>query len=95
MNGPEQTAEFIYLIAILIFVASAFMIRRVPIGKGLQMFAAWVVIFLAAFVAFALTENRLRQGLEVLRELGHELDMRSATPQPAGAPEVATQKVAA
>jgi len=30
-----------------------------------------------AFVEFAVTENRLRQGVEALKEMGHALDMRS------------------
>jgi len=53
----DRTAEFIYLVAILVFVASALTVRKVPIGKGLKMFAGWVVIFLAAFVAFQLKDD--------------------------------------
>ena len=68
MNGSEQTAEFIYLIAILIFVMSAFVVRKVPIGRGLQMFAGWVVIFLAAFVAFALKDNIVGFAQQVVDE---------------------------
>lgn len=68
MNGADQTAEFIYLVAILIFVASAFMVRRVPIGKGLQMFAGWVIIFLAAFVAFTLKDDIVGFANQVLDE---------------------------
>ncbi len=56
MTG-DRTAEFVYLMAILVFVASAFVVRKVPIGRGLQMFAGWVVIFLAAFVAFSLRDD--------------------------------------
>lgn len=68
MNGPDQTAEFIYLVAILIFVASALMVRRIPIGRGLQMFAGWVIIFLAAFVAFALKDDIVGFANQVLDE---------------------------
>ena len=67
MSG-DQTAEFIYLMAILVFVASAFVVRKVPIGKGLQMFAGWVVIFLAAFVAFSLKDNIVDIANQVLDE---------------------------
>ena len=67
MNG-DQTAEFIYLMAILVFVASAFVVRKVPIGRGLQMFAGWVVIFLAAFVAFSLKDNIVDLANQVLDE---------------------------
>lgn len=68
MNGGEQTAEFIYLVAILIFVASALTIRKIPIGKGLKMFAGWVVIFLAAFVAFSLKDDIVGFANQVLDE---------------------------
>ena len=67
MNG-DQTAEFIYLIAILVLVVSAFMVRRVPIGKGLRMFAGWVIIFLAAFVAFALKDDIVGIAQQVIDE---------------------------
>lgn len=56
MNG-EQTAEFIYLICIIILVVSALVVRKVPIGRGLQMFAGWVIIFLAGFVAFSFKDR--------------------------------------
>jgi aspartyl protease family protein len=67
VNG-DQSAEFIYLIAILVFVASAFVVRKVPIGKGLQMFAGWVVIFLAIFVAFSLKDKIVDLANQVLDE---------------------------
>ena len=67
MSG-ERTAEFIYLLAILVFVASAFMVRRVPIGQGLKMFAGWVVIFLAAFVAFQMKDDIVGFANQVLDE---------------------------
>ncbi|HEV2080643.1 MAG TPA: TIGR02281 family clan AA aspartic protease [Allosphingosinicella sp.] len=70
MSG-DQTAEFIYLMAILVFVASAFVVRKVPIGKGLQMFAGWVVIFLAVFVAFSLKDD-------IVDLANHVLDERKA-----------------
>lgn len=67
MNG-DRTAEFVYLMAILVFVASAFVVRKVPIAKGLQMFAGWVVIFLAAFVAFSLKDNIVDIANQVMDE---------------------------
>lgn len=68
MSSGEQTAEFIYLIAILVFVASALIVRKIPIGKGLQMFAGWVIIFLAAFVAFSLKDNIVSFARQVMDE---------------------------
>nr|WP_295374616.1 TIGR02281 family clan AA aspartic protease [uncultured Sphingosinicella sp.] len=67
MSG-DRTAEFIYLIAILVFVSSAFLVRRVPIGQGLRMFAGWVVIFLAAFVAFQMKDDIVGFANQVLDE---------------------------
>jgi aspartyl protease family protein len=64
----DRTAEFIYLVAILVFVASALTVRRMPIGKGLKMFAGWVIIFLAAFVAFALKDDVVSFANQVLDE---------------------------
>jgi aspartyl protease family protein len=64
----DRTAEFIYLVAILVFVASALTVRRMPIGKGLKMFAGWVIIFLAAFVAFALKDDVVGFANQVLDE---------------------------
>lgn len=86
MNG-EQTAEFIYLVAILVFVASALTVRRIPIGRGLKMFAGWVILFLAAFVAFALKDNVvgfIRQVMDERRaessgqRVGEELRIKQA-----------------
>lgn len=57
MSGGERTAEFIYLVAILVFVLSALTVRQIPIGRGLKMFAGWVLIFLAGFVAFSLKDD--------------------------------------
>jgi len=68
LNNGDQAADFIYLMAILVLVISAFMVRRVPIGRGLQMFAAWIVIFLAAFVAFTLKDDFIALGKRVMDE---------------------------
>ncbi|HWH17299.1 MAG TPA: TIGR02281 family clan AA aspartic protease [Allosphingosinicella sp.] len=68
MSSGVQTAEFIYLMAILVFVASALMVRRIPIGRGLQMFAGWVIIFLAAFVAFTLKDDIIGFAQQVMDE---------------------------
>ena len=68
MSDGNQAAEFIYLMAILVLVISAFMVRKVPIGRGLQMFAGWVIIFLAAFVAFTLKDDFIALGKRVYEE---------------------------
>lgn len=66
--SEDRTAEVIYLVAILVFVASALTIRKVPIGQGLRMFAGWVIIFLAAFVAFAMKDDIVGFAQQVMDE---------------------------
>jgi aspartyl protease family protein len=51
-------------------VVSALMVRRIPIGKGLKMVAGWVLIFLAAFVAFALKDDFIALAKRVAEEAG-------------------------
>ena len=68
MNNGDQAADFVYLMAVLVLVISALMVRKVPIGRGLQMFAGWVIIFLAAFVAFTLKDDFIALGKRVVDE---------------------------
>lgn len=87
MNGEDQALGFIYLLGVLVLVVSALMVRRIPIGKGLKMFAGWVLIFLAVFVAFTLKDDFAALGRRVLQEsrgegevvqAGRELRIRKA-----------------
>ena len=48
MNDGDQALSFVYLVGLLVLVVSALLVRRIPIGQGLKMFAGWVLIFLAA-----------------------------------------------
>jgi aspartyl protease family protein len=68
VNGGDQAADFVYLMAVLVLVISALMVRRIPIGRGLAMFAGWVLIFLAAFVAFTLKDDFVALGKRVVEE---------------------------
>ena len=68
MNDGDQALTFVYLIGMLVLVASALTVRRIPIGQGLKMFAGWVLIFLAAFVAFTLKDDFMALGKRVLAE---------------------------
>ena len=70
-NG-DQALNFIYLIGVLILVVSALLVRRIPIGQGLKMFAGWVLIFLAAFVAFTLKDDFIALGHRVMAEVHGE-----------------------
>ncbi len=68
MNNGDQAADFVYLMAVMVLVISALMVRKVPIGQGLRMFACWVMIFLAAFVAFTLKDDFIALGKRVVEE---------------------------
>jgi aspartyl protease family protein len=68
VNDGDNALSFIYLIGVLVLVVSALMVRRIPIGQGLKMFAGWVLIFLAAFVAFALKDDFLALGKRIAAE---------------------------
>ncbi len=68
MSNGDQAADFLYLVLVLVLVGSAFFVRRVPIGQGLKMFAAWVLIFGAAFVAFTLRDDFKALGQRVMNE---------------------------
>jgi aspartyl protease family protein len=68
VNEGDQAVHFIYLMGVLVLVVSALMVRRIPIGQGLKMFAAWVMIFAAAFIVFTLKDDFLALGNRLLVE---------------------------
>jgi aspartyl protease family protein len=68
VNDGDQALSFVYLIGVLVLVVSALLVRRIPLGRGLKMFAGWVLIFLAAFVAFTLKDDFMALGKRVLAE---------------------------
>jgi aspartyl protease family protein len=71
-TGGDQALTFIYLVGCLVLVASALLVRRIPIGQGLKMFAGWVLIFTAAFVAFTLKDDFIALGKRVVAEVKGE-----------------------
>jgi aspartyl protease family protein len=72
LNDGDQALNFVYLVGVLILVVSALLVRRIPLGQGLKMFAGWVLIFLAAFVAFALRDDFAALGRRVMSEVRGE-----------------------
>jgi aspartyl protease family protein len=87
VKDGDQALTFVYLVGVLILVGSALLVRRIPFGQGLKMFAGWVLIFLAAFVAFTLKDDFMALGKRVLAEgrgegeavaVGRELRIRKA-----------------
>ena len=69
MSDGDQAIHFIYLLGCLLLVASAFMVRRIPIAQGLKMFVGWVLIFGAAFVVFTLKDEFLALGNRLMVEV--------------------------
>ncbi|HEX9932607.1 MAG TPA: TIGR02281 family clan AA aspartic protease [Allosphingosinicella sp.] len=57
MNDGDQAVHVIYLIGVLVLVASSLLVRRIPIAQGLKMLAAWVMIFAAAFIIFTMKDD--------------------------------------
>jgi aspartyl protease family protein len=70
--GEDQALSFIYLVGALVLVASAFAVRRIPIGQSLKMALAWVLIFLAAFVVFTLKDDFASLGRRIASEVSGE-----------------------
>lgn len=68
MNDGDQAASFLYLIGVMVLVASALTVRRMPIGTGLKMFAGWVLIFLVIFAIFALRDDFIALGKRLIQE---------------------------
>ncbi|HEX8655034.1 MAG TPA: TIGR02281 family clan AA aspartic protease [Allosphingosinicella sp.] len=57
MSQGDQAVQLIYLAGVLVLVASALFVRRIPMGQGVKMLAAWVLIFAAAFVIFTMKDD--------------------------------------
>jgi aspartyl protease family protein len=68
VSDGDQALSLIYLLGVLVLLASALAVRRVPVGQGLKMAAGWLLIFLAAFLGFALKDDFVALGKRVLQE---------------------------
>lgn len=67
MNG-DQAVHALYLLLVLVLVGSALMVRRIPIADGLKMFAGWILIFAAFFIAFTFKDEFLSLGDRLMAE---------------------------
>lgn len=56
-GGADQAVHVLYLLGVLVLVGSALAVRRIPLGSAVKMFAAWVLIFAAAFVVFTFKDE--------------------------------------
>src|SRR3546814_19639723 len=77
VNNGDQAANFIYLLGVLVLVASALMVRRIPIRQGFKMLATWILIFLAIFIVFALRSDFAALGDRLMQSV-----QGTATPVP-------------
>jgi aspartyl protease family protein len=67
-GGGDQALQFVYLVGWLVLVVSALLVRRIPMGQGLKMFAAWALIFLIVFIGFTLKDDFIALGKRVMAE---------------------------
>jgi len=69
VNNGDQALSFIYFLGCLLLVGSALMTRRLPLGQSVKMVLAWLLIFGAAFVAFALKDDFMALGSRAMAEV--------------------------
>lgn len=65
-DGADQALHLIYLVGVLVLVLSALLTRRLPLGPTLKAAAAWVLIFAAMFVGYAMKDDFAALGRHVL-----------------------------
>ena len=63
-----QAPNLVYLVLMLVLVASSLIGMRLPIGKTLKMAAAWVAIFRAGFIIFAFRSEFMAVGSRLKSE---------------------------
>lgn len=75
-EGADQAIHVLYLLGVLVLVASAFVVRRVKLGTAAKMFAGWVLIFAAAFIIFTFKDEFAALGsrLVVAVQGGQEME---------------------
>jgi len=78
MNG-DQAVHLIWALGALVLVVSAFAVRRANMAQSLKMFAAWIMIFAAAFILFTFKDDFLALGQRVMVETrgGAEVDRQT------------------
>jgi aspartyl protease family protein len=72
VSDGDQALRFLYLIGVLVLVASGLLVRRAPIGQTLKMVLAWVLIFAAGFAIFALRDDFRALGGRIMAEAAGE-----------------------
>jgi aspartyl protease family protein len=65
-EGADQALNALYLVGWLALVVAALVARRMPVRQNLKMLASWALIFLVAFVGFAMKDDFLALGRHVV-----------------------------
>ena len=86
-SGGDNAASAIYLVLLLVLVASSFSLRRIPIGQTAKMVGAWILIFAGLFLFVTVWDDFKSLGQRAWAELrgetrvvqtGDELRIRKA-----------------
>jgi len=68
-DGENQALSLVYLVLLLVFVASSLSIRRLPIGRTAKMAGAWILIFAALFLVVTVWDDIASLGKRAWAEL--------------------------
>lgn len=66
--SDDQAPNLLYLVTMLVFVASSLFAMRLPVGKALKMAAAWVAIFAVGFALFSFRSEFMAIGQRLKAE---------------------------
>jgi aspartyl protease family protein len=86
-SGGDDALSALYLVLLLVLVASSFSIRSIPIGQTAKMVGAWILIFAALFLVVTVWDDFKSLGKRAWSELrgetrvvqaGEELRIRKA-----------------
>jgi aspartyl protease family protein len=66
VSDPDRALDLIYVVGLLVLVASALVARRIPMRQGLKMAGAWLLIFAGAFLILAAKDDLIAIGKGLL-----------------------------
>lgn len=66
--SDDQAPNLLYMVAVLVFVASSLFAMRLPISKALKMAAAWAAIFAVGFALFSFRSEFMAIGQRLKAE---------------------------
>ena len=64
----NQAPNLLYLVMLLVFVASSLFAMRLPVGKAMKMVAAWIAIFAVGFAVFSFRSEFMAIGQRLRAE---------------------------